>query len=201
MPSRNCSFTGPKRLKKQLAKPQAQRPCNWLQGLKLACTLWLVAGCLFISAVESPVVAKKKKGPTEAQLKKDLEPLQKTLTELSQQAQNRLIFGPKESASLYDLQIKTLQLMQDYPAHPLLMQPIFEVGQLFQRKALWLDAYQAYDFVAKSYPNTLYAARATLLQKQVEPQALGTESGNPPPTTLSTPPPVGGAPGTSPAKK
>jgi hypothetical protein len=105
-------------------------------------------------ALNVPVAWAKKKSA--AKVKKELEPLDKTLQKLRVKVQAHGLFSSDDAKALETLQSQFTQLMEDAPGQPLMMRPVYQLAVLLEKRERYLEAYEAYYFVGLHFNETMF---------------------------------------------
>jgi hypothetical protein len=147
---------------------------QWLSTIGLSV---VVAVSLLVLPSPEPGFAKKKAAKGEksqeaidAEVKKTLEPLQTTLTDLMKKVQNRYLFSVKEADKLSEAHASLSDLMNQYPTHALLVKPAYEAAVILAQREQYLDAYQCLQFVATQFPQSPYGLKAKIQLHKLEKQ-------------------------------
>ncbi len=125
----------------------------------------MALGMLFsFGIIDCADAAKKKKDAVdpqaEAKLKEGLEPMSKTLGEMLVKIQARALFSPDESGKLEEIKFQLLDLMNQHPKNPVLVQPVYQAGVVYQKRERYLDAYELFSFLSLNFPENPYGLRA-----------------------------------------
>lgn len=97
---------------------------------------------------------KKKKLKVNPKLEEDLKEPEAQLATLRAKVQARGLFSHKDIQALNALETTFATLMANYPREPRLMRPVFLLGQLMEGREAWFEAYEAYSFVERNYPDS-----------------------------------------------
>lgn len=127
--------------------------------------LMLVASIAFMTGLRPlDADAKKKKDAVDPQaeekLKEGLEPLSKTLSEMLVKIQARGLFSPDDSGKLEEIRFQLLDMMNQHPKNPLVIQPVYQAGVVYQKRERYLDAYELFSFLSMNFPENPYGLRA-----------------------------------------
>jgi TolA-binding protein len=134
---------------------------RWLAG-------WLLALLLLIALDTLPMGAplalakKKKKGPSEEEVKAAVQPVQQRVTQLLSKIQSHLLFTPKDNETLEEVKWQMMDLVAQYPDSPLMVQPTYQAAILFVRREWYEDAYDLLSHIATTYPDHPLAPKANL---------------------------------------
>lgn len=168
-----------------------RRPWRARYGRALLLAVLITA----LGAGTMPTEAKKKKGgvdpAAEAKLKETLDGLTPTLSKLLGKIQSRYLFSPEDSGQLADIRYKLMDLMQQSPKNPLLIQPVYQAAVLSQKREAYDDAFEMFSFLAANFPDNQYGLRA-----QGEIQAMKRQLGEQyfPKTSIFEPPAAAASP-------
>ena len=136
-------------------------PYRLFRRIKHTISLLLLVVCLVgVGIPVSEAKKKKSKGPSEADLKKSLESIDKDLFELVKKSQSRTLFSPEETGALTEIRFELVDLMNHFPGNPMLTKPVYQAGRLYIAREMWKDAYEVYEFLSEKYPDNPYGLRA-----------------------------------------
>ncbi|MBK8190859.1 MAG: hypothetical protein IPK79_10465 [Vampirovibrionales bacterium] len=111
-----------------------------------------------------PADAKKKKGggdpAAEAKLKETVDGLGPTLSKLLSKIQSRYLFSPEDSGQLADARFKLMDLMQQFPKNPLLIQPVYQAAVVSKKREDYDEAFEMFSFLSANFPDNQYGLRA-----------------------------------------
>ncbi|MDH4378323.1 MAG: hypothetical protein QE263_00240 [Vampirovibrionales bacterium] len=134
---------------------------RWLAG-------WLLALLLLIALDTLPTGAplalakKKKKGPSEEEVKAAVQPVQQRVVQLLGKIQSRLLFTPKDNEALEEVKWQVMDLVAQYPDSPLMVQPVYQAAVLFSRREWHQDAYDLFSHLTTAYPDSPMTPKAQL---------------------------------------
>ena len=143
--------------------------------------------------------AKKKGGPdpaaqAEAELKKNLDPLNEQLSKLMIKIESRGLLSPDEAGQLADLKYKLLDMMNQFPQNALMAKTVYQAGILFNQREEFNDSYELFNFLAQGFPSNPYGAKAKgqllLLEKRMGPDYFIKDPGTAPSGSAATPAPT-----------
>jgi hypothetical protein len=104
----------------------------------------------------------------EADLKKNLDPINDRLTKLMVKIQSRSLLSPDEAGQLVDLKFKLMDIMNQYPQNVLIARPVYQAGVLFSEREEYNDAYELFNYLAQGFPTNPYGAKAKGQVQQLE---------------------------------
>ncbi len=134
--------------------------------------LGLAAVCAVVMSISTlPADAKKKKKKpkiNEEEVKAAIEPVQKTVLELTKKIQTRLLITPEENGQLDDVKWQLMDLMAQYAKSNLIVQPVYQAAVLFERREYHQDAYDMYTFLEDNHPENPVTQRAKLNKYKLE---------------------------------
>ncbi|MEB3287668.1 MAG: hypothetical protein VKJ04_09210 [Vampirovibrionales bacterium] len=110
----------------------------------------------------------------EAELKKVIDPLDKTLTDLMRKYDSRQLFSPSDAGKLSDAKYTMMDLMNQYPKSPLIAKPLFQTGFLLAERGKYDEAYELLNFLNTQQPQNPYGAKARVRLYQLQ-KRLGAE--------------------------
>lgn len=130
-----------------------------------------------MSLAPMPVSAKKSKKPkiNEEEVKAAVDPIQKSVLEITSKLQTRLLLTPAENGKLDEIKWQLMDLMAQYGASNLMVQPVYQAAVLFERREYFQDAYDMYSFLEANHPDNPVTLRAKL-NKQKLIQRFGAET-------------------------
>ena len=103
---------------------------RWLAGWILALLLMVAVDTLPTGAPLA-LAQKKKKGPSEEEVKAAVQPVQQRVVQLLGKIQSRLLFTPKDNEALEEVKWQVMDLVALYPDSPLMVQPVYQAAVLF----------------------------------------------------------------------
>ena len=134
---------------------------RWLAGWILALLL-LVAVDTMPSGTSVALAKKKKKGPSEEEVKAAVQPVQQKVVQLLAKIQSRLLFTPKDNEALEEVKWQVMDLVAQYPDSPLMVQPVYQAAVLLSRREWYQDAYDLFSHITTTYPDNPMTPKAQL---------------------------------------
>jgi len=130
--------------------------------------------CIMCLTSLDPALAagKKKKSKADQEVDKALEPVMQELTPLSQKSDAKGLFSPTDMSNALDVKLQLLDLMKDYATSEELIKPTFQAARLFKNREMFDDAYDFFNFIQTSFPQSPYAAQAKVEIRHLK-QQLG----------------------------
>ena len=163
---------------------------------KTLVTACMLCAILLNMAGDFTAEAKKKAaaGPdpaiqAEAELKKNLEPITKQLTDLLFKIQSRELLSPKDAGQLAELKYQLLDIVNQNPQNVLIAKPLYQAGIIYSDREEYNDAYELFSYLAQGFPTNPYGGKARgqiqQLEKRFGPGYFAIEAAAAPASTAS----------------
>lgn len=142
---------------------------------KTIVTACMLGAMLLNMAGDFTAEAKKKAaaGPdpaiaAEAELKKNLEPIAKQLTDLQFKIQSRELLSPKDAGQLAELKYQLLDIVNQNPQNVLIAKPLYQAGIIYSEREEYNDAYELFSYLSQGFPTNPYGGKAKGQIQQLE---------------------------------
>ncbi len=127
---------------------------------------------IVLIAIDPAIAATKHKSKADIEVQKQLDPITQELNTLSAKSAANALFSPDEVSKMLDIKLQLLDLIQTYPTDQLLIKPAYEAARLFKNREMYDDAYDFYNYIQTTFPQTPYGAQSKVAIQRMK-QQLG----------------------------